>query len=59
MTNSKNQVFEGLKHLAVMRAVERNESKTQDEIDSIALDMLIVLERRMRGLSEQKRKDAT
>ena len=54
MKDSENQVLEAIKHLVLMRLIERNESKPTNDIESIALDMLIVMERRIRGLSEPK-----
>lgn len=52
MTEPKpNAVMKSLEHIALMRMVERNQTLPDATVKIIALDLSIVLERHLRGLT--------
>lgn len=49
MTNRPCQILEAMRHTVTMRIVERGRTVPEREVESIALDMLVELERRLRA----------
>ena len=47
-----NAVMKALEHVATMRMIERNQSLPDATLKIIALDLSIVLERHLRGITE-------